>query len=239
MVELKPRDPEKVDPESLVNQDSGSNTPGDEPLVPGPGPNTIGFTSPFDASDPLQWPQRKKLAIVINIALLSAVGQMASSMVAPAVEHVMLEFHTTSLLLGVLVVSVFMLGQCVGLMTTSGLSDVYGRVVVIHVTNALFVVFAVAAAVARDLGMLIGFRFLLGMAASAPPSIGGGIIADLFESEERGFATSIYGFGLLLGPMVGPIAGGYVTGALGWRWVCWLIAIVVCLFVSWRENPGT
>ncbi|KUI64102.1 hypothetical protein VM1G_10891 [Cytospora mali] len=185
----------------------------------------VNFETPFDPADPLQWPRGKKLGIVINIALLSAVGQMASSMVAPSAEQIIIEFRTTSLLLATLVVSVFMIGMAIGLLLISGISEVYGRCVVIHVTNLLFVVFGVAAAVSQSLGQLIGFRFLQAVAAAAPPAIGGGVIGDMFEPRERGRATAIYGFGMLMGPMVGPIAGGYITQTLGWRWVCWVISI--------------
>ena len=38
---------------------------------------------------------------------------------------------------------------------------------------------------------------------------------------------AIWAIGPLLGPVVGPIAGEYVAENLGWRWVFWIIAIVV------------
>lgn len=187
----------------------------------------VDFDQPFDPADPMQWSSRKKISIVLNIALLSAAGQMASSMVAPSVEQIIIEFHTANLMLAVLIVSVFLIGMAVGLLLTSGISEVYGRVVVIHVTNVLFVVFASAAAVSGSLGQLIGFRFLQAVAAAAPPAVGGGVIGDMFEPKDRGRATSIYGLGMLMGPMVGPIAGAYITQSVGWRWNCWVIAIVV------------
>lgn len=194
---------------------------------PGAHSKIVNFDGSSDSEDPLQWSHGKKLAIVTNIALLSGVGQMASSMVAPSVAQVITEFHSTSLLLAVLVVSVFMIGMAIGLLLTSGISEVYGRCVVIHVTNVLFIVFGVAAAVSRSLGQVIGFRLLQGVAAAAPPAIGGGVIGDMFEPRDRGRATAIYGFGMLMGPMIGPIAGGYITQGLGWRWVCWVLSILV------------
>ena len=185
----------------------------------------IGSDGPHDPDDPLNWPSRKKFSIVINVALLSALGQMASSMLAPSSKEVISDFHSTGMTLAVLVVSVFLVGMGAGLLLVSGVSEVYGRAAVIHVTNALFVVFGVAAALSQSLGQLIGLRLLQGVAAAAPPAIGGGVIGDLFVPCERGRATAIYGFGMLLGPIVGPIAGGYITQSLGWRWVCWVISI--------------
>lgn len=210
-----------------------SSSPHSPTIIPGTHGETdttvVDFDKPFDPADPMQWSPRKKISIILNIALLSAAGQMASSMVAPSVVQIITEFETTNLLLAVLIVSVFLIGMAVGLLLTSGISEVYGRVPVIHVTNFLFVAFASAAAVSGSLGQLIGFRFLQAVAAAAPPAIGGGVIGDLFEPKDRGRATSIYGLGMLMGPMVGPIAGGYITQSVGWRWNCWVIAIVVSL----------
>lgn len=190
------------------------------------GPTQLIDFTPTDPTDPLHWPAGKKLAIVLNISLLSAMGQMASSMVAPSVQQIMAAFHTTSPTLGVLTVSIFLLGMAAGLLLTSGLSEVYGRVRVVHTTNALFVAFACAAALAKSLAQLLGFRFLQAVAAAAAPAVGAGVIGDMYAPKDRGRATGIYGLGMLMGPMLGPIAGGYVTQAVGWRWNCWVIAIV-------------
>lgn len=202
------------DPEAADNRNTPAST-GD----------CISFDGPDDQDDPLNWSCRKKFSIVVNVALLSALGQMASSMLAPAAQEVITEFRSTDMTIAIFVVSVFMVGMAVGLLLTSGISEVYGRAAVLHVTNVLFVVFGVAAAVSQSLGQLVGFRFLQGVAAAAPPAIGGGVIGDMFIPCERGRATSLYGFGLLLGPIVGPIAGGYIAQNLGWRWVCWVISI--------------
>lgn len=202
------------DPEAAVNQNKSANSS-----------ECIVFDGPNDQDDPLNWPSRKKFSIVINVALLSALGQMASSMLAPAATQVIAEFHSEDMTIAVFVVSVFLVGMAAGLILISGVSEVYGRSSVIHVTNLLFVMFGVAAAVSRSLGQLVGFRLLQGVAAAAPPAIGGGVIGDMFVPCERGRATAMYGFGLLLGPIAGPIAGGYIAESLGWRWVCWVISI--------------
>lgn len=202
------------DPEAATSQSKSAN-----------GSKCIIFDGTHDHDNPLNWSSRKKFSIVINVALLSALGQMASSMLAPAATQVIAEFHSANMTIAVFVVSVFLVGMSVGLLLISGVSEVYGRSLVIHVTNLLFVVFGVAAAVSRSLGQLVGFRLLQGVAAAAPPVIGGGVIGDMFVPCERGRATAMYGFGLLLGPIAGPIAGGYIAEILGWRWVCWVISI--------------
>jgi MFS family permease len=94
----------------------------------------------------------------------------------------------------------------------------------------MFVVFNVACAVASNLNMLIGFRFLAGVFGSAPLTNGGGTIADVVRQEHRGAAISSFVIGPLLGPVIGPIAGGFLTDAKGWRWVFWILAMASGFF---------
>ncbi|KAH8677822.1 major facilitator superfamily domain-containing protein [Xylariales sp. PMI_506] len=208
--------------------------------------NVVNFTQP-DMGDPMQWPRSKKIAIVVNISLLAAFGSMSCSLIAPAVPLIMKEFSSSAdssssnSSVAVLVVTIFLLGQAVGLLFISSLSELYGRAPVFQATNVLFVIFAAASAASGSLGQLIAFRFLLGLAGACPPSIGGGVIGDMFPPAERGRATSAYAFGLILGPLVGPIIGGYIAEGAGWRWTCWLVVILssimsILSFATLRET---
>lgn len=121
------------------------------------------------------------------------------------------------------------------------LSELYGRTPIYHVSNTLFVVFMIACAVSSSFGMLIGFRFLAGIAGSTAITIGSASIADMFLAHERGAAMALWGVGGLLGPVVGPIAGSYLASAKGWRWTFWLLAILagagtIALVVVLRET---
>jgi multidrug resistance protein len=148
-------------------------------------------------------------------------------MFAPGLSLVMKEFHSASGSLASFVVSIYILGYAIGPLFMAPLSELYGRLPVYHVSNLLFVIFTVACAVSSNLGMLIAFRFLDGCAGSTPLVLGGGSIADLITQEKRGGVMAIWAMGPLMGPVVGPIAGGYLAQRLGWRWVFWVIAIVV------------
>ena len=85
---------------------------------------------------------------------------------------------------------------------------------------------------ASSKNMLIAFRFLAGLGGSAPLSIGGGVIGDLFDAEHRGQAISIYSLAPLLGPVVGPIAGAWVAEKSTWRWVVCLILFFNTRFLT-------
>lgn len=94
----------------------------------------------------------------------------------------------------------------------------------------LFLAFTVACATAKSLGSLITYRFLAGVVGVASITCGSGTIADIMPVERRAMAMGLYSLGPLLGPVIGPISGGFLIQARGWRWVFWLIAILVSRF---------
>lgn len=55
------------------------------------------------------------------------------------------------------------------------------------------------------------FRFLGGIASSGPLSIGGGYLADFFDPVRRGLALAILSGTSLVGPILGPIVGGFIV----------------------------
>jgi MFS family permease len=49
----------------------------------------------------------------------------------------------------------------------------------------------------------------------------------MIEPERRGLSMSLFALGPIVGPAIGPTAGGFLILAKGWRWVFWLWTIVV------------
>jgi MFS family permease len=75
-------------------------------------------------------------------------------------------------------------------------------------------------------------RFLAGVGGSACITIGTGVIADLFVASQRGKAVAIYSMGILFGPILGPICGGFIAQRAGWRWDMWVVLIVAVLLTA-------
>lgn len=148
------------------------------------------------------------------------------------------DFHSANESLAAFVTTIFLLGYTFGPIAIAPLSELYGRAILYKVCMVFFIIFNVACAVANSLGALIVFRLLAGIAGSCPITLGTGSIADMVPREKRAGAMAAYVIGAVLGPSIGPICGGYLTPAAGWRWNFWLMAIasgaltaVVLLFV--------
>ncbi|CZR55956.1 related to multidrug resistant protein [Phialocephala subalpina] len=205
--------------------------------------NIVWWDGPDDPQNPLNFSKSLK---VLNIAIVSAicfVTPLGSSMFAPGVPELMKEFKSDNIELASFVVSVYILGFAVGPLFFAPLSEIYGRMPVYHLCNLGFLAFTIACALATNLNMLIGFRFLAGVFGSAPLTNGGGTIADLVTQEKRGKAMSGFVMGPILGPIIGPVAGGYLSQAKGWRWAFWVLAMLSGTFgisglIFMRETYG-
>lgn len=148
-------------------------------------------------------------------------------MFAPGVPAIMREFGETSTTTATFLVSIYVLGFAFGPLLVAPLSEIYGRRPLYIYGNILFVICTVCTAVSNSIGMLLAFRLLMGLSGAVPITIGSGSIADVFPPEKRGRAMSMWSVGPLLGPCIGPLAGGYLIQAAGWRWVYWLVVILV------------
>ncbi|KUJ13724.1 MFS general substrate transporter [Mollisia scopiformis] len=188
--------------------------------------NIVTWNGPNDPDMALNWPARKKWTTILLLATLTLLTPFASSMFAPSVDMVIQEFHSGNATIGTLVVSIYLLGYAFGPLFLAPLSEMYGRLPIYHGSIILFILFNVACAKSTNFPMLIVFRILTGMAGAGPLTLGPGSIADMYRQEERGKIMAIWTLPILLGPTIGPIAGGYLSESLGWRWDFWFLIIV-------------
>ncbi|KAH8124926.1 hypothetical protein ACSS6W_005166 [Trichoderma asperelloides] len=188
--------------------------------------NIVWWDGDSDPENPYNWPRWRKVLNCVLISCLAFITPLASSMFAPGVPDLMVEFRSTSEELAAFCVSVYVLGFAAGPMFFAPLSEIYGRSIIYNITNVGFIVFVVACAKAPSLNALIVFRFFCGIFGSVPITIGGGSIADMIVQEKRGVAMASFAIGPMLGPVVGPVVGGFITTGLGWRWVFWIMAIL-------------
>lgn len=133
------------------------------------------------------------------VAAITFLSPLASSIFAPGIPFVNADFKSTSQLLGAFAVSVYLLGFAVGPLFLSPLSEIYGRCIILNVSNVVFCAFSLGCALAPNLGGLIVMRFFAGLGGSACLTIGTGVIADMFVPQERGKAVAMYSIGILFG----------------------------------------
>src|SRR6185436_9526590 len=75
---------------------------------------------------------------------------------------------------------------------------------------------------ATTLAQMVCFRLLQGAFGASVVPLSQAIMVDTFSPQNRGKAMAIWGIGILLGPIMGPTVGGFITDHLGWRWVFYI-----------------
>lgn len=147
-------------------------------------------------------------------------------MVAPALEDIGKDLHVYDPALKALILSIFLLAYALGPLIIGPLSELYGRVPVLQLSNLFFLVFNLGCGFARTGPQMMVCRFFAGIGGSAPLSIGGGVLGDCWQAEQRGRAIAIFSLAPLLGPAIGPIAGAFISGSTTWRWIFWATSLL-------------
>ncbi|KAI0890108.1 MFS general substrate transporter [Annulohypoxylon maeteangense] len=188
-------------------------------------PNLVTWTGAEDPENPKNWAISKKWGVVFIVSMFTFVSPVSSSMVAPGLTAIGKELDIPEAFMQNIVLSIFVLAYALGPLAWGPLSEIYGRVPILQLTNLGFLGFTLGCGFAKTRGQLIAFRFLSGLGGSASLAIGGGVLGDLFVAEQRGRAMSMYSLAPLLGPAIGPIAGAFITQTTTWRWAFWATSL--------------
>ena len=102
---------------------------------------------------------------------------------------------------------------------TGWLSDRFGLRELFIVSTAGFVVASMACGFATSLEEMILFRVLQGLFGAALVPLSQTVLLDINPKEEHGRAMAIWGAGIMVGPIIGPTLGGWLTETFNWRFV--------------------
>ncbi|MEJ3654475.1 MFS transporter [Actinomycetes bacterium KLBMP 9759] len=133
-----------------------------------------------------------------------------------------------------------------GLLLLAGrLGDMIGRRRMLVTGLTLFVLASLLCGLAVGPGMLIGARFVQGVAAAMASAVVLGMLVELFpEPVERAKAMGVYSFVGAAGASAGVILGGLLTQTVGWRWIflvnvpIGVVAVVLAMWVLQRDGAA-
>ena len=104
-----------------------------------------------------------------------------------------------------------------------------GRFGVKYIFLASVIGFTIASALcgaATSLSQLVFYRILQGVCGAGLVPLGQATLFTIYPRERHGHAMAIFSTGAMMGPILGPTLGGYLTEELGWRW-CFYINLPV------------
>ncbi|WP_045837407.1 DHA2 family efflux MFS transporter permease subunit [Hyphomicrobium sp. 99] len=102
------------------------------------------------------------------------------------------------------------------------LANRFGRQRVLMTAIAGFVVASVLCGLAQSLTQIVSFRLMQGLFGAALVPIAQSILLDIYTPEERGSAMALFGISVMVGPVLGPVIGGWLTDNFSWRWVFYI-----------------
>ncbi|HVC43716.1 MAG TPA: DHA2 family efflux MFS transporter permease subunit [Candidatus Binataceae bacterium] len=86
----------------------------------------------------------------------------------------------------------------------------------------LFVTSSLLAGASPNLPTLIFFRVLQGIGGGAMMPMSQAILMETFPPEQQAVAMAVWGVGMMLGPVMGPVLGGWITDNYSWRWIFYI-----------------
>jgi DHA2 family multidrug resistance protein len=122
------------------------------------------------------------------------------------------------------------------------LADRFGRKKLFITCVIGFTVASFLCALAQNIGQIVLFRLMQGMAGAALVPLSQAVLLDSYSAEERGSAMAIWGVGVMLGPIMGPTLGAWLTDNYSWHWVFLInlpigIITVVGMLLFMEETP--
>jgi DHA2 family multidrug resistance protein len=105
---------------------------------------------------------------------------------------------------------------------TGWLAARFGRKRLYLVSVAGFTVASVLCAIAMTIDQAVIFRLLQGAFGAALVPLSQATLLDNYPREKHGSAMAIWGLGIMVGPILGPMLGGWLTDNYSWRWVFYI-----------------
>src|ERR1700754_836718 len=106
-----------------------------------------------------------------------------------------------------------------------------------------FTVTSMMCGAAQSLPQMVVFRILQGVFGAALVPLSQSTMMDIYPMEQRGKAMAIWGVGVMVGPILGPTLGGYLTEMYNWRYVFYInlpfgILTTLGLIIFMHESDG-
>lgn len=180
------------------------------------------WDGPEDPGNPQNWSKAKKIYHSFVPAAIAFVCTIASSIYTPGRDSAMADFGVSAEV-ALLPYVFYVLGLACGPLLAAPMSETFGRRAVYLIAIPIFALFILGSGFSQSIASLTVCRFFAGVFGSPGLAIGSATLSDMWKPHERAVPMAIYITTPFLGPAIGPLVGGYVSWARGWRWTEWTL----------------
>lgn len=180
----------------------------------------------LSASGPRLLTCATRVATSLMLGWTTLIASFTSSIFSAATTSIA-AIYDVSTEVGLLGLSLYVLGFATGPIVWAPLSELRGRRLPILLAMFGFTVFQFAVATAKDLQTIMICRFFGGFFGACPIAVVAAVFSDMFDNRSRGLAITLFSMTVFTGPLLAPFIGGFIVESyLGWRWTEYLTGIM-------------
>ncbi|MHB2028642.1 MAG: MDR family MFS transporter [Acidimicrobiales bacterium] len=187
---------------------------------------------------------RRVLVILFALMLGMFLAALDQSIVSTALPTIAGDLHNLNELSWV--VTSYLITSTISLPLWGRLGDLYGRKKFFQLSIVIFLLGSILSGLSHDMVELITFRAFQGVGAGGLMVGSQAIIGDVIPPRQRGRYMGYFGIVFGLSSVLGPLAGGWFTQHVSWRWIFYinvpigigaLVAIAIVLHVPTKKVP--
>jgi len=178
--------------------------------------------------------QRQVLEALSGLLLGMFVSMLASTVVSSSLPVIVHDLSGDQAVF-TWVVTATLLTTAISTPIWGKLADLFNRKLLFQLAIVIFVLASASAGFAQDPGMLITSRAVQGIGAGGLAALSQVLMADIISPRERGRYMGLFGAVMAVATVGGPLLGGVITDAWGWRWnffVALPVAILALIIVQ-------
>ncbi|HOO44664.1 MAG TPA: DHA2 family efflux MFS transporter permease subunit [Deltaproteobacteria bacterium] len=166
----------------------------------------------------MERPAANKWIIALSVMLPTLMVIVDTSVVNVSLDHI-----RGSLSAGIdeatWSISAYLSANAVIIPMSGWLSRLMGRKRYLIITIGLFTLSSLLCGMAWNIQSLVFFRILQGLAGGGLQPASQAILLESFPPYQHGMAMAIFGVGMMFGPIMGPVMGGWITDNWSWHWI--------------------
>ncbi len=190
------------------------------------------------ASHPL--PTAERVIVTIGVMMAVLLQVLDTTIANVALPHMQASLSATQDSINWVLTS-YIVASAIALPISGWLADKVGRKRLLLISVVVFTVASVLCATATSLTEMVLFRALQGVGGAFIVPLAQATLFDINPREKHGQAMALFGGGVMIGPILGPVLGGWLTDNYNWRWV-FLVNLpvgVICALLMARYMPKT
>ncbi|KAK1073156.1 hypothetical protein LTR74_002122 [Friedmanniomyces endolithicus] len=182
-----------------------------------------------DPGDPRNFTLLRRIYSTTAVTLLAFVTTFAASIYSPGSPEVARTFSVSDEV-AILPLAFYNLGLAAGPLIGSPVSETSGRKVVLLITTPCFALFTLGAGFSKGITALVVCRFFAGVFAAPAVGNASATLTDYTSGRYRAISFAFYYSIPTFGAALGPLVGGFVAEARGWRWTLFTTVFLTVAF---------